>query len=203
MLPVAWTKGTDFSRAPRLPAREITFFDRFGTTSERGPGPELRFEDGPGAVAEIDIDASTAAVWAVVTDLAVVTGHSTEAIGAEWTGDHRGVGATFTGRNQHPALGTWSVPCFVDAWDERRAFGWRTSDPGNPGARWRFDLHARPGGTRLRYSYTLGPGRSGTTMALEKNPGKEAKVLRRRLDEVRANMVRTVEAVKQQAEAGR
>src|SRR3954466_7271396 len=54
MLPVAWTKGTDFNRAPRHPARSITYFDRFGTTSERGPSETLRFEDGPGAIAETD-----------------------------------------------------------------------------------------------------------------------------------------------------
>ena len=40
LLPVAWTKGTEFGRAPRHPARAITYFDRFGTTSERGPGDE-------------------------------------------------------------------------------------------------------------------------------------------------------------------
>src|SRR5215211_4746158 len=54
MLPVAWTKGTDFHRAPRHPARSITYFDRFGITSETGPGPELRFDDGPGVLAETD-----------------------------------------------------------------------------------------------------------------------------------------------------
>ena len=38
LLPVAWTKGTDFRRAPRHPARAITSFDRFGTTFRSGPG---------------------------------------------------------------------------------------------------------------------------------------------------------------------
>src|SRR6476661_8189085 len=69
LLPVAWTKGTDFRRAPRHPARSITYFDRFGTTFQEGPGETLRFEDGPGAVAEIDIDASPAVVWPLVADV--------------------------------------------------------------------------------------------------------------------------------------
>ena len=43
------------ARAPRHPARSITYFDRFGLTTERGPSDELRFEDGPGAIAEADI----------------------------------------------------------------------------------------------------------------------------------------------------
>src|SRR5215203_5422450 len=49
LFPVAYTKGDDFKRAPRHPARSITYFDRFGTATERGPSDELRFEDGPGA----------------------------------------------------------------------------------------------------------------------------------------------------------
>ena len=105
-------------------------------------------------------------------------------------------GATVT-----PAVGEWTLPCIVDACDEPSAFGWRTSDPDNPGARWRFDLEPAAGRTRLRFSYVMGPGPSGTTMAITANPGKEARVLRRRLDEVQANMQRTVEGIKQLAEA--
>src|SRR3954453_8031857 len=58
LFPVAYTKGTEFHRAPRHPARSITSFDRFGVTVERGPSDPLRFDDGPGAVAEVDITAS-------------------------------------------------------------------------------------------------------------------------------------------------
>jgi nitroreductase len=200
VLPVAWTKGTDFRRAPRRPARAIAYFDRFGLTSESGPGDTLRFEDGPGAVAEIDIDASPATVWALVRDINLPARFSTEFLGAEWETEERGVGAVFRGRNQHAAVGEWSVPCVVDAYDEERSFGWRTSDAQNPGARWRFDLEPIPGKTRLRFSYVMGPGPSGTTLAITANPGKEARVLRRRLNEVYANMQRTVEGVKQLAE---
>jgi nitroreductase len=201
MLPVAWTTGTDFHRAPRHPARAITYFDRFGTTSEHGPGPQLSFVDSPGAVADIDIAAPPAMVWALVTDLNLPARFSTEFVGAEWDSDERGVGATFHGRNQHPAFGEWTVPCFVDTHDEPHSFGWRTSDPDNPGARWRFDLEPHGSGTRLRFSYVIGPGPSGITMAMKANPGKEHRVLRRRLDEVYANMRRTVAGIKELAEA--
>jgi nitroreductase len=200
LLPVAYTKRTDFKRAPRHPARSITYFDRFGLTTERGPSDELRFEDGPGAIAEADIAASPATVWSLVSDINLPAQFSNEFAGAEWEGDDRGVGAVFNGRNQHAALGEWTIPCFVDACDEPRSFGWRTSDPDNPGARWRFDLEPREGGTRLRFSYVMGPGPSGTTMAIINNPGKEVRVLRRRIGEVQANMQQTVEGVKQLAE---
>lgn len=203
LLPVAWTKGTKFSRAPRHPARAITYFDRFGTTSESGPSDSLRFEDGPGAIAEIDIDARPAVVWGLVTDVETSTRFSSEAVGAEWADDQRGVGAVFHGRNQHPAVGEWSTPCVVDTYDDTTSFGWRTSDPDNPGARWRFDLEALAGRTRLRFSYRMGPGPSGTTMAIDAYPDNEARVLRRRLDDVHANMQRTVEGIKQLAEESR
>lgn len=200
LFPVAYTKGTDFQRALRHSARSITYFDRFGTTTERGPTEELRFEDGPGAIAEVDIAAPPATVWSLVTDINLPARFSNEFIGAEWATDDRGVGATFLGRNQHQAIGEWTVPCFVDVCDEPNAFAWSTVDADNPGARWRFDLEPREGGTRLRFSYVMGPGPSGTTMAITNNPGKETRVLRRRINEVHANMQQTVEGVKQLAE---
>ncbi|MFM2071193.1 MAG: hypothetical protein RLZZ623_1456 [Actinomycetota bacterium] len=200
LFPVAFTKGTEFSRAPRRPAREITYFDRFGTTSASGPGDALRFDDGPGIIVETDIDASPATVWALVTDIDVPSQFSNEFLGAVWAGDERGVGATFHGRNQHPAIGEWTVPCFVDTWVEHRAFGWCTSDPEQPGARWCFELEPSAGRTRLRFSYLIGPGQSGTTRAITMNPGKEARVLRRRLNDVQTNMQLTVEGIKTLAE---
>jgi hypothetical protein len=136
-------------------------------------------------------------VWQQVTDVEVPTRFSDESLGAEWQGDERGVGAVFIGRSQHPAVGEWSLPCHVDVCDEPRSFGWRTSDPDNPGARWRFDLEQIPSGTRLRYHYVMGPGASGTSMAIEANPDKHARIVRRRLDAVKANMQRTVTGIKQ------
>jgi hypothetical protein len=139
-------------------------------------------------------------VWGLVTDVNLPGRFSSEFLGAEWASDDRGVGGVFYGHNQHPAVGEWSVPCFVDARDEAHTFGWRTADPDNPGARWRFDLEERGPGTRLRFSYRIGPGPSGTSMAIANHPGKEARVLRRRLDEVHGNMERTVAGIKQLAE---
>jgi nitroreductase len=203
LFPVAYTRGTDFHPAPRRPARAITSFDRYGTTFERGPADGLRFADGPGTIVEIDIHAPLTAVWALVTDINVPARFSTEFMGAEWEGDERGVGGVFRGRNQHPAFGEWSVRCFVDAREEPRQFGWRTSDRESPGARWQFELEPKDAGTRLRFSYVIGPGWSGTSRAIQNNPGKEDRVLRRRIDEVRANMQRTIEGIKQLAEAPR
>ena len=62
------------------------------------------------------------------------------------------------------------------------------------------DLESLGGRTRLRFSYTIGAGRSGTTMAIHANPGKEAHLLRRRLNEVQANMQNTINGIKDLAE---
>jgi nitroreductase len=203
LFPVAYTEGTHFERAPRHPARSITYFDRFGVTAASGPSEALVFADGPGAIAEADIAAPPAAVWALVTEINLPAEFSTEFLGATWADDDRGVGAVFHGRNQHPAIGEWTIPCYVSTWDEPRAFGWCTSDPDDPGATWQFDLEPLAGGrTRLRFTSRLGPGPSGTTMALDNHPGKEARIIRRRLGEVQANMQLTVDGLKARAEAG-
>ena len=150
MLPVAWTKGTDFRPAQRPPARSITYFDAYGRTFEAGPQPQVRFADGPGTIVETDIKAPAAAVWALVTDLNVPAAFSTEFLGARWESEDRGVGATFLARNHHPAVGEYQMRCWVDAREENRAFGWRTADPGparravalRPGASPRADAAA-------------------------------------------------------------
>ncbi len=201
MFPVAYTIGTDFERAPRHPAREITYFDGFARTFESGPNDPVMLADGPGAVAEIDIDAPPAAIWPVITDINMNAAFSDEFQGAEWVDDgprgDRGVGASFVGTNFNSNFGEFKVPSFVDAYDEHVAYGWRTSDMDNPGARWRFELEPRPGGTRLRYTMKLGPGPSGLTMAIESMPDKEARIIARRITSQLASMQRTVEGVKE------
>ncbi len=198
MLPVAWTKGTEFKRAPRYPARQITYFDGFARTWESGPSDPPRHADGPGAVVEVDIKAPPAAVWPLVTDIGFPAAFSEEFLGARWDdgSDGPALGARFVGTNAHPAIGQWDVPCFVHRFVERRQFGWCTSDPDNPGARWCFELASIAGATRLRFSVILGPGPSGITAAIANRPDKEAAILRRRIDEHRANMQRVVDGIK-------
>ena len=202
MLPVAWTKGTSFATAPRPAATEITFIDHFGRTFERAPADPPTLADGPGARVEIDIKAKPPAVWKYVSDIGVSSSFSDEATGADWDPPHTeaALGATFTGTNTHGAIGDWSVPCLVDVYEHERLFGWCTSDPENPGARWRFELVPVAGGTRLVYTVHLGPGPSGITAAINSMPDKEAKILARRVDEHRVNMGRVLRGIKALAE---
>lgn len=202
MLPVAWTTGTDFAAAHRHPANEITYVDGFAHTFEHGPSDPPKLADGPGTVVEVDIDAPIATVWDLVTDINLPARFSAEFLGAEWTPNCTGpaLGATFEGRNTHKAIGEWSVPCFVDVFEDGTAFGWCTSDKDNPGARWRFGLEAIAGCVRLRYRMILGPGPSGISGAIAAMPDKEPRILARRIEEHRLNMQAVVDGLKEQAE---
>ena len=203
MVPVAWTIGTEFRKAPRYPAREIAFIDTYSRTWERGPSNPHTLADGPGTVVEVDIKAPPVEVWPFVSDISFGSAFSDEFVGARWdnTDAEPQVGSKFIGSNTHPAIGEWDVECFVTHYKPRHEFGWSTSDPENPGARWRFELANIAGATRLRYSVSLGPGPSGISAAIEAMPEKEPKILANRMKEHRANMQKVIDAIKERAES--
>ncbi len=201
LMPVAYTIGTDFSPSRRrLPAREITYFDRYARTIHGDRSEPLRLADAPGVVAEIDIAAPPERVWDLVTDLDVPGQFSAEYVRGEWQ-DPPGEGAVFIGHNRREDIGAWEVPCYVAAWEPPAEFAWHTSDPADPGARWRYVLEPIPGGTRLRHLVTLGPGRSGLTWAIRNDPGAEATIIAGRQEALRASMQATVAGIKTLAEA--
>jgi nitroreductase len=108
MLPVAWTKGTDFKLAPRYPAREIAFVDAYGHTWETGPSEPPSFSDGPGTTVEIDIKCKPDVVWPHASDINASAGVSEEFIGAEWADGAAGpaLGARFVGTNRNDFMST-------------------------------------------------------------------------------------------------
>lgn len=204
MLPVAWTKGTNFRMAPRPPARELAYVDGFGHTWERGPSDPPVFADGPGAVVEIDIKAKPPDVWPHIADINVGVGASDEFTGAEWVDGSPGpeVGAQFVGRNRNDAAGVeWETTSTVERCDEGREFAWVVGDPDDAISRWRFELIGIAGATRLRYAVRLGPGESGLTSAIDQHPEAEARIIGRRVDTLLGNMTRVLEVIKQRVEA--
>jgi len=203
MLPLGWMKGTGVNPAPRLPARTVTFLDHFAHTWESGPSDPACLADGPGTVVEVDIKARPETVWALVTDINQGAEHSEEFVGARWADGHEGpaLGAEFIGSNTHSAIGEWDVSCFVDSFEPEQSFGWVTSDLGNPGAQWRFELQQIAGATRLRYRLIIGPGPSGISGVIAQMPEREPRILFRRVEEHRSNMQKVVDAIKARAEA--
>jgi len=203
LFPVAYTLGTDFkATSRRYPAREITYFDRYGHTLERSQGDVRSMSDGPGMMVEVDIKAKPAIVWRHVTDFTVMAEFSEEFQGGEWDDPdvEPAVGSSFTGHNKHPQVGEWSTTSHVIDWEPGKRFGWSVADIDTPAATWRFTIEKVPGGSRLRYHMRLGPGRSGLTPAIESMPDKEDRIIAGRLREHRANMQRTIDGIRSKSE---
>ena len=201
LLPVAWTIGTDFKPASRKPASEITWFDRWGHTKEHPADGRSLLDTQPGVTVEVDIDAPPERVWEFVSDINVPARFSTEFVGAEWVdADGPRLGASFIGRNKREDR-EWQTTSFVVACDPSRAFAWNVSDPDQPSAQWRFDLEPIGEGTRLRQLMNIGTRRSGTSRAMEEDPGQAEVILARRRDQLRGNMELTVKGIKGLAES--
>jgi hypothetical protein len=168
-----------------------------------GPSDPPQLSDGPGTFVEIDIEASAAQLWPIITDLNMPAKFSAEFRGARWAEGSTGpaIGASFIGSNVHAAIGEWEVPCFVHRCEDQREFGWVTSDPDHPGAQWCFTITEDGVVSRLRYALIIGPGPSGLSPAIKKMPEKEPRILSRRLDEHRANMQLVLEGIKTEAES--
>jgi uncharacterized protein YndB with AHSA1/START domain len=156
----------------------------------------VRYADGPSVTVDVLIDASPAAVWAVVSDITVPARFSTELQSAEWIDETH-----FRGRSRHEAAGEWETVCEVVERDEPRVFAWAVGSAADPSASWRFTLTPEGPGTRLTQWMRMGPAPSGLTPAIEAMPDKEERIIARRLDEHRFNMLATLQGIKDLAES--
>jgi len=202
LLPVAFSIGDDFSIVDRRPAREITWFDKWGRTLRNTvDGRSPVFADGAGVTVEVDIDAKAADIWPLVSDINLPARFSDEFQGADWIDDEPAIGARFSGRNKRDDLGEYEVICTLVDYEPERVFAWHAGDPDNPAAQWRFEIEPLLGGTRLRFSMVLGPGPSGLTGVIEAMPDKESAIIANRQKGQAANMRRTIEGIRDLAEA--
>lgn len=202
LLPVAWTIGTDFNPTARRPASQITWFDHWGHTHAKPFDGESLLAAQPGVIVEVDIAAPASRIWELVTDINLPARFSNEFKGAEWVdGDGPRVGARFVGRN---GIGerNWETTSHVVACEAPRVFAWNVSDPDQPGAQWRFELDQVGDTIRLRQCMTMGPGMSGTSRAMEQDPGKAKQILAARRETLRRNMELTTQGIKALAETG-
>ena len=202
--PVAHTIGHDFSPAPRRPAAQITYFDQWGFTRELASADgSARIQDGPGVVAEIDTDARPRQVWEVISDINMPAKFSDEFAGAEWLSDDEiAAGAIFRGSSAISGGREWETNCIVTEWVERETFEWRTTDPENPGAIWRFDLAEQGTGSRLRFSMVIGKENNSTAPRAMADPSLENQILFERRLIHKANMQRVLEGVKALVDPG-
>ncbi|MEU6990266.1 SRPBCC family protein [Streptomyces sp. NPDC046465] len=162
-----------------------------------------RYADGPTVEVAGRIAASPERVWELVSDIGLMPTLSAELQSVAWLDGATGPapGARFTGRSRHESLGEWETTSHIVACEAPREFAWAVGDPERPGALWRFGLAARQdGGTLLTQWVRLGPGRSGLSLAIERMPDKEQKIVFVRLREFERGMAATVDAIKALAE---
>ncbi|WP_037568619.1 SRPBCC family protein [Phaeacidiphilus oryzae] len=166
-----------------------------------------RYADCPTVQAAVVVDAPPGRVWRLVSDPTAMPRWSAELRAVRWLDGAREAapGARFEGSSAHPALGEWSTVSRVESCEPEHCFAWAVQRDGEePGARWRFTL--RPtgdGGTELVQWAQLGPGRSGLSLAIERMPEKEQKIVFVRLREFEESINRTLALIKREAEEGR
>jgi uncharacterized protein YndB with AHSA1/START domain len=161
-----------------------------------------KYADGPTAEVETWIDAPPQRVWQIVSDVTIMPEFSDELRATRWLGEATGpaVGNTFLGSSSHPSMGEWSTTSHIVECDPLHAFAWAVDNPENPTATWRFTLEPSDGGTILRQWMRMGPGRSGLSLAIDRMPDKEEKIVFVRMREFENAMTGTLAAIKARAE---
>jgi len=160
----------------------------------------VRFEDGPEVEVRSVIAAPPATVWEYVSDINLPSRFQDEFRGAVWLdSDPIGVGSRFMGRNQRGDH-TWETTSWLVGYDPERLFSWAVSDPDNPGSVWTFRLEPVPAGTQLVFHRRLGPGPSGITEIIGRNPDQEHEIIAARDATHRVNMSAVLKGIKDLAE---
>lgn len=158
-----------------------------------------RFVDGPVVEVSVSIDAPVADVWKLVTDINLPGRFQHEFVEADWIDEGPVLEARFVGRNIRGDR-KWETTSWVTTYEPKRAFGWSVSNRNNPGATWTYFLEDNDDSTFLRYHRVLGPGPSGLTAAIERDPDAEEEIIASRDEEQRENMQAVVLGIKALAE---
>jgi Polyketide cyclase / dehydrase and lipid transport len=162
-----------------------------------------RYADRPTVQVSTSIAAAPERIWPYVAGIEWMPRFSEELQAVAWLDGADGpvVGARFRGSSAHASLGEWSTTSFVIEYEPERVFAWAVEDPQEPTAVWRFTLEgASDGASELTQWMQLGPGRSGLSIAIDRMPDKEEKIVFVRLREFEASMQHTLETIKNLAE---
>lgn len=175
------------------------------TGSEGGGAMEwtgARYADKPTVQVQTWIAAPPKRVWELVSDVDMMPTMSQELQSIEWLdgATEPSVGARFVGHNAHEALGKWASTSEVIECAPERVLAWAVGDPANPTAIWRFRLRSRDGGTELAQWMQMGPARSGLSLAIDRMPDKEQKIVFVRMREFERGMTETLAHIKRLAE---
>ena len=136
------------------------------------------------------IAAPAGAIWPILTDITFPARHSSEFRGAAWLDGATGpvAGARFEGRNANSSMGEWTTVSTVTEFDEPFRYSWAVGDPDRPLAEWGFRMTPTDGGTATQQWYRLGPGESGLTWFVSREPEREHEIITGRFERQRRNM---------------
>jgi hypothetical protein len=161
-----------------------------------------RYADCPTVEVQTFVDAAPERVWEIVSDIGLMPQLSEEVQRVEWTGGATGpaVGARFTGFNKHEAFGEWQTTSVITECSAPSVFAWTVGEVEHPGAVWRFTVKPEESGTRLSQWVQMGPARSGLSVAIDRMPDKEQKIVFVRLREYETGMAANLAEIKRRAE---
>lgn len=156
----------------------------------------------PEAAVSVDISAPPERVWELITDISLMPRFSTELLSTAWAAGFGGpaLGAQFLGTNRHPAVGEWTTRSEIIEFDPPQRFAWAVGDRENPAAVWRFSVSPTAEGTRLGYTARIGPGPSGVTMLIDREPARASEIVRGRLAQFESGMRTTLAGIREIAE---
>lgn len=157
---------------------------------------------GPSVTVGVRISAPAPQVWTLVSNIELLPRFSDELQSVQWVdGDSARVGARFTGTNTHPLIGTWTTQCQIVECDPPSVLAWAVGNPEEPAATWRFDVDTVDGGTEVRYTACIGPGRSGVSMLIAREPQRRDEIVANRLRQFERGMTATLAGIKSLAES--
>jgi uncharacterized protein YndB with AHSA1/START domain len=154
---------------------------------------------------EILVSADPGTVWDLLADITRVPEWSPECVHTAWLDEAPAVraGTRFTARNRARNGFEWSVTCVVTEAQRPRTFAWTVlAEPGRASSYWRCELRpAAPHDTRVRESFTHGPGGSGLRWMVEQNPDRAESIVENRRRLLRENILQGLTGMKAVAEA--
>ncbi|MCP9270904.1 SRPBCC family protein [Mycolicibacterium arenosum] len=149
------------------------------------------------------IAAPAVQLWELVSNIELLPRFSDELQSVQWIdGDSVRVGARFAGTNTHPLMGTWTTQSHIVECEPPRVLAWAVGNPEEPAATWRFELVADGAETDVRYTACIGPGRSGVSMLVAREPHRRDDIVANRLSQFERGMTATLAGIKELAEAG-
>ncbi|WP_328535789.1 SRPBCC family protein [Streptomyces sp. NBC_00344] len=155
---------------------------------------------GAGTEVELTVGLSPARAWDLISDVTRIGEWSPECVRAAWTeraGGTPRAGDRFTARNEYADGFAATVECVVTEAERPYVFAWVVLDDtgavDRPGSVWRYELRAAGEDTRVRHTFTHGPGLTGLRESAADNPDKD--VLTGRLAQLRRNMTMTLRAM--------